>query len=364
MAATDSGFNEYLPLVRPLDEEQARLVEILVAARGSEVSFEELRSRGIENPAVLAYELEIAGLPISHVQGRRAGGRASAVGLRLDATLPLEVPPQESSRKREPPQDGSAAGADAAGNGGARRRTAAAPRPPRELASWIATGVAALVLIIIVVALASGSGSGSGKGRHVVSALAGSAAVHSGQPASASVPAASAPAKPAHKSSHHTHPATPVAPPPPLSHAAQLQQAGHVLLAEGRYSAAIPELRAAISAGGESAANCSEPTTPGCVAYAEALYDLGRALRLDNANAAAGAVLRERLRIDSQRSAVQHEIGLNHRPHTSAPASRPPAHAKTPHATPSPAPTSTPKRTPSPAPTAHPITGGAAAPAP
>jgi hypothetical protein len=100
------------------------------------------------------------------------------------------------------------------------------------------------------------------------------------------------------------------------------------------------------------------------VAYAEALYDLGRALRLDNANAAAGAVLRERLRIDSQRSAVQHEIGLNRRPRRSAPASRPPAHAKTPHATPTPAPTTTPKRTPSPAPTAHPITGGAAAPAP
>ena len=92
MAATDSGFSEYLPLVRPLDEEQARLVEILVAARGSEVSFEELRSQGIENPAVLAYELEIAGLPISHVQGQSAGGRASAVGLRLDATLPLEIP--------------------------------------------------------------------------------------------------------------------------------------------------------------------------------------------------------------------------------------------------------------------------------
>ncbi len=99
------------------------------------------------------------------------------------------------------------------------------------------------------------------------------------------------------------------------------------------------------------------------MAYAEALYDLGRALRLDNANAAAGAVLRERLRIDSQRSAVQHEIGLNRHRHANAPASRQPAHAKTPHTTPT-TPTTTPKRTPSAAPKAHPITGGAAAPAP
>ena len=196
-----------------------------------------------------------------------------------------------------------------------------------------------------MVALVSGTGSGSGRGRHAGSALTGSAADHSGQPASASVPAASAPANPAHKISHHTHHATPVAQPPPLSHAAQLQQAGHLLLAEGRYAAAIPELRAAISAGGESAANCSEPTTPGCVAYAEALYDLGRALRLDNANAAAGAVLRERLRIDSQRSAVQHEIGLNRRRHASAPSSRQPAHA-TPHTTPTRTPTTTPEANP------------------
>ena len=362
MAATDSGFSEYLPLVRPLDEEQARLVEILVAARGSEVSFEELRSQGIENPAVLAYELEIAGLPISHVQGQRTGGRASAVGLRLDATLPLEVPALESSRNRETLQESSAAGAAAAPNGGARRRVAAAPRPPRELSTWIATGVAALVLIIIVVALVSGTGSGHGKGRNAGSALTGSAANHSGQPSSAAASAGSPPAiAGAHKASHHAHHAAAAAPPPPLSHAAQLQQAGHLLLAEGRYAAAIPELRAAISAGGESAANCSEPTTPGCVAYAEALYDLGRALRLDNANAAAGAVLRERMRIDSQRSAVQHEIGLNRHRHANAPASRQPAHAKTPHTT---TPTTTPKRTPSPTPKAQPITGGAAAPAP
>jgi hypothetical protein len=41
--------------LRPLDEQQARLVERLRAARGEPVSFDELRSEGIENPALLCY---------------------------------------------------------------------------------------------------------------------------------------------------------------------------------------------------------------------------------------------------------------------------------------------------------------------
>ena len=368
MAATNRGFIDSLPLVRPLDEEQARLVEILAAARGSEVSFDELRRRGIENPAVLAYELEIAGLPIAHVQRQRAGGRPSVVGLRLDATQPLEVPPSERPRHPQPPTASAAAGAagatgaaraDRAAKVGPRGRPAAppAPRPPRDFASWIATGVAVLVLLIIVVALASGTGSGSGTGRHSTGALSGANGNQSGSSPAAAKPSVQ-PATPArHKASRHTHTAPTPPPPPPLSRAAQLQQSGHLLLAEGRYAAAISELRASLSAGGESATNCSEPTTPGCLAYAETLYDLGRALRLDNANAAAGAVLRERARINSQRSAVQHEIALNRRHRSGTPTGGHPPHPVKPHKT------TKPSQPPTPAPHPHPLTGGAAAPA-
>ena len=91
-----------------------------------------------------------------------------------------------------------------------------------------------------------------------------------------------------------------------------MQLAGSQLLGEGQYAAAIAELRSALSAGGESASNCAEPSTPGCVTYAETLLDLGRALRLDHAPAAAGAVLRERQEIDTQQAAVRHELVLNH----------------------------------------------------
>ena len=211
--------------------------------------------------------------------------------------------------------------------------------------------LAALVLIVLIVALTSGgTGSGAGKGRHGELALDGS---RSNQATTTAGTSGHAQRSHAQRIRHKASPAPRAAQTPPLSRAAQLQQAGHVLLAEGRYAAAIPELRAALSASGESATNCGEPSTPGCVAYAEALYDLGRALRLDNAPAAAGAVLRERLRIDTQRAAVQHELGLNRRRRASAPASHRPSHARTPHQT---------TTSPSPAPEHHPNPGGASAP--
>ncbi len=348
MAASDSGFSEGLPLVRPLDEEQARLVEILLAAGGSEVSFEELRRQGIENPAVLAYELEIAGLAITHVQRLRPGGRARSVGLRLDATLAPTASSQERPRDRE-----SLAASQASPAGGAGEGASASLRPRRGLISGIAAGLAAVVLIGLVIALAAGTGSGSGKGQSARLALEGSPANRAGAAPSTPRRAGVSTGQGHHKRSRPSPHAPAAGQAPPLDRAGQLQQAGHLLLAEGRYAAAIPELRAALSASGESATSCSEPTTPGCVAYAEALYDLGRALRLDNAPAAAGAVLRERLQIDSQRAAVQHELGLNRRSRSSAPATRTPAHARTPHKTTSPPP----------APKPRPNPGGASAPA-
>jgi hypothetical protein len=70
-------------LVRPLDRHQARLVELLHAA-GRPLSFEELHAQGVENPAVLAYELEIAGVPVRHVQRLHAGRMPVPVGLELE----------------------------------------------------------------------------------------------------------------------------------------------------------------------------------------------------------------------------------------------------------------------------------------
>src|SRR5437879_2273765 len=74
--------------LKPRDEQQARLVDSLRAAGGAPVGFDELREMGIERPAVLCYELEAAGLPITLM--RAPDGRST--GARLD-----EPPPEEAA---------------------------------------------------------------------------------------------------------------------------------------------------------------------------------------------------------------------------------------------------------------------------
>ena len=346
MGATESQSGESFPLVRPLDDEQARLVEILRSAAGNDVSFEELRRRGIENPAVLAYELEIAGLPISHVHRPRPGGGPTSVGLRLDATVDATL---DAGRHRRGVHH---ARGDLAGAADSHRRSGPRERPRPGLLPVAVTAVAAFVLIVLVVALIDGTGNGGGTNQPAKLALEGSHATPSA-PATHQGPAAPPPASHARHHPPRSSRAGRTEPAAPLSPAAKLALAGGQLLQEGRYAAAIPELRSALSASGESASSCTVPTGAGCVAYAEALYDLGRALRLDNAPAAAGAVLRARLQIDTQRAAVRHELGLNSKPQTRAPATRRSTHTTRPHGR-----TTTPAAPAKP----QPNTGGAAAP--
>jgi len=81
-------------------------------------------------------------------------------------------------------------------------------------------------------------------------------------------------------------------------------------LADGRYPQAIGSLFAAIRASGQTLSGCTQPTTEACLTFAYALYDLGRALRLDGNPSAAVPVLRERLHIDNQRPVVEQELQL------------------------------------------------------
>ena len=53
-----------------------------------------------------------------------------------------------------------------------------------------------------------------------------------------------------------------------------------------------------------------EPSSETCLTFAYALYDLGRALRLDGQASAAIPVLSRRLRIDNQRAVVERELEL------------------------------------------------------
>jgi hypothetical protein len=89
---------------------------------------------------------------------------------------------------------------------------------------------------------------------------------------------------------------------------AALQAEGHQLLGEERYTAAIGDLRRAVAASGGSPTRCAPSESEACLTYAYALFDLGRALRLNGDRAGAVATLNERLRIDNQREAVQEEL--------------------------------------------------------
>jgi tetratricopeptide (TPR) repeat protein len=98
----------------------------------------------------------------------------------------------------------------------------------------------------------------------------------------------------------------------PISPAAAvaLEAEGHQLLVEGSYASAVPALASAIRASGQSLADCMRPASEACLTFAYALYDLGRALRLEGRHAEAVSILSERLRIDNQRPTVQRELEL------------------------------------------------------
>ena len=92
--------------------------------------------------------------------------------------------------------------------------------------------------------------------------------------------------------------------------AAQLDAEGHDLLEAGRYGAAIGALQRTLEATGERLQDCLQPAGETCLTYAYALFDLGRALRLEGHPAAAVAVLQRRLQIDNQRATVQAQLEL------------------------------------------------------
>lgn len=96
----------------------------------------------------------------------------------------------------------------------------------------------------------------------------------------------------------------------PPAVATALESRGHDLLAAGDYSAALPVLRQAVAATGVLPGTCLEPRQPGCLIYAFALYDLGRALRLSGDPQAAVAILQRRIQIDNYRSIVAYELQL------------------------------------------------------
>jgi hypothetical protein len=362
-----------------VDASQARLLERLRAAGGGPVSFAELRSLGIENPAVLAYELDLVGMPIERVHHYDAPGRAVPVGVRIDeadgptAACHQHPPPgqptqRQLSRAPRRPREAAMASerlralipvalglrsiaqrAMAAGSitvrtiaersasvravrsSAARSVTAGAAKPPALIAP-IALVVVAAAIALLALTSQAGRRVTAAKARtdiashrvsHAVPGRAGQAA----QPPLAPAPpareskgtstqetAAGAQRADRPEASQSGSGAAPeqarVASPSSPASAAQLQADGHQLLGDGRYAAAIGDLRAALAASGQSVASCAVPASETCLTYAYALYDLGHALRLSGDPGAAVGVLGERLQIDNQVATVREELDL------------------------------------------------------
>jgi hypothetical protein len=65
-----------------LEAQQAILLDALRRAGGAPVSYDELREEGVEYPAGVVFELELAGVPIERFQGG-GGGQRRVIGVRL-----------------------------------------------------------------------------------------------------------------------------------------------------------------------------------------------------------------------------------------------------------------------------------------
>jgi hypothetical protein len=252
------------------DRQQALTLSALRGAGGAPVSYAELREAGIELPASVVSELELAGVPIRRCFGEQGG----VVGVRLDPAS--EPPPRPAPDPAE-------------------RRTVTGKPSPGTRVLTLAAVLAGIVLVVSFVAIRAALGGGG----HAPTPVA-------NQPHPRVVGATD------NRHPHSARPLTHQPPPVPLSPAlaTQLEAQGHELLIAGRYSDAVPVLKRAVLATGETVGACVEPASTTCLTYAYALYDLGRAERLSGEPQAAVPILERRLQINNQRSTVVAQLQL------------------------------------------------------
>ena len=281
-----------------LDHQQALVMGALRRAAGAPVSYVELRDAGVELPASVVSELELAGVPIERCPGGRGG-----VGVRLDPANDPAARPTAAAPQRPGPEDPEIETAWSSvriyrGGGIVARRAGVRERPFRvNPRSRLLALTALLAAIAVGASLVAIWATGGGHQTRVASAR---------RPHSRLVGAATSrhragtpkPARPA--------PAVPVS----VALATQLEARGHTLLEADRYGEAVSVLRRAVMATGETLSACLEPASSTCLTYAYALYDLGRAVRLSGEPQAAVPILERRLRIDNQRSVVDAELQL------------------------------------------------------
>ncbi len=279
----DAGARASTTTLEGRDHQQKLVLDALRRAAGAPVSYAELRAVGIDLPASVVSELELAGVAVERCVGEGTG----VVGVRLDpaneVTVQATPDPEEQFRppfSRRPPVDP------------VRPKPAAVDARKRVLALAALVGGIAVVAAIAAVAAPGG-------GRRAALPIA-----KRSHPRL--VAAASGPRAPRMRASTGSTSTVPVS----FALATELEAKGHSLLEAGRYGDAVPVLKRAVLATGETLGACLEPANSTCLTYAYALYDLGRAERLNGEPQAAVPILERRLQIDNQRSTVGAELQL------------------------------------------------------
>lgn len=345
-----------------LDAQQALLLELVRRAGGGVVSYDELRDRGVEYPASVVSELELAGVPLDRSFGS-AGAPHRRLGVRLD---PRELAPEEAlaardeaptsvqmaqrSRRAYFADDTSPLGPALAewprfAHAWLARQAPAAAKVARKAGvavhSTLDTARQCLREAIEDASASRRAPDGSARWKRsdararraeapprraharwvasasliaivaiVVALAAGGAGTTAHRHSASSRHAQRTHAPSTSGSSRSATPAPQSIPATAASPtlAAELEARGHALLAAGELQAAIVVLKKALATTGESTSSCLEPVEEACLTYAYALYDLGRALRLARDPAAAVPILEQRLQIDNQRSIVSGEL--------------------------------------------------------
>jgi hypothetical protein len=291
-----------------LDHQQALVLGALRRAAGAPVSYAELREAGVELPASVVCELELAGVAIERCFGEGRG----TVAVRLDpADDPAALPDPAQSpipTDTEPKAAWSSVRTYRAWSreGVFIRLAAWLPRPTgqgngvkrrRAIGRGRATTTHTQTTPGTHAPLVRDEPFGANGRRRVLAVtalLAGLAAVcaiiatwAAGGDRGARAPVAERPharvvvavgrARPiSARRSTHPPPAVPVSP----ALATELEAQGHSLLEANRYGDAVPVLKRAVLATRETLGGCHEPASSPCLTYAYALYDLGRAMRL------------------------------------------------------------------------------------
>ena len=278
-----------------LERQQALVLDALRRAAGAPVSYGELRAAGVELPASVVSELELAGVAIERCFGEERG----AVGVRLDpakdpAGRPTPDPAQHAiPAGTEPGGVGSGGDIDRASSLHRVRAKRFRVSPRRRVLALAAllTGIAVVFAAVAIWA--------SGGGRPPRPPIA-------ERPHTRVVVASAGARPPSAPRSPRAVPSVPVSP----ALATELEAQGHSLLEAGRYGQAVPVLKRAVLATGETLGACLDPASSTCLTYAYALYDLGRATRLSGQPQAAVPILERRLQVDNQRPTVGAQLQL------------------------------------------------------